>query len=412
MVMDTFQDIRPYNDSEVEGAIAQLLSDKAFMGLAQKFASQGEASLSLLGAIMECKTIYDFKKKVSHKIAQYVADKTTLSLSLSGKSSIDKEKASCYISNHRDIVLDSAFLNLLLSDAGYDFPRIAIGDNLFAFPWIERLVKLNDSFAVRRNLPMKELLQAADHLSDYVQYCLHEENKSVWIAQREGRAKDCNDRTQISVIKMLSRQPSSSGSLLEKIIGLNIVPLSISYEYDPCDYLKARETVLKQRNDGAYTKQQGEDVTNMRQGIMGHKGRVHFALGAPINRRIEQNGLDLAKNQLVAQVAQWIDEEVFLHYHLYPCNYVAFDWLNHSDKYAKMYSDRERKSFEEYITQRIRLALAVDPEKLSEASEIQLLQKGLPELEVSDYTQEIQKALLIQYAYPLMNYTEALENKQ
>lgn len=407
-MMDLFQDIRPYRDEEVSGVIASLLTNEDFLGVARSLAAHTEGSGDLFAALSECRTIADFKQHISHRLVGMIAQKTTQTILLSGKSALSEGKPCSLISNHRDIVLDSAFLSSLLFDAGFDLPRIAIGDNLFAFPWIEQVVKLNDSFAVKRNLPMKELLAAADHLSDYVHHCLTLEGKSIWIAQREGRAKDCNDRTQVSVLKMLSRQPSSTLPLIEKIKSLNIVPVSMSYEYDPCDYLKARETSIKKLRQGSYTKQTGEDVANMKQGILGFKGRVHFALGTPINQIITPEWESLPKNQILAEVAEAVDREIHKRYHLYPGNYVACDLLQGGDSFAEMYSRQEKDRFETYIHHRVGLALAVQDHAWQEATEDRLQPVSDLETADSEWAHEIRTALLQQYAYPVLNHREAM----
>ena len=219
-----------------------------------------------------------------------------------------------FISNHRDIVLDSAFLDVKLIEGGYPTTvEIGIGDNLLIYPWIKRLVRMNKAFTVRRGLTPKEMLRSSQLMSRYIHYAVTQKHENIWIAQREGRAKDSDDRTQESVLKMLAM----GGDLRE----LNIVPLTISYEYDPCDYLKAQEMQLKRDNPG-FKKSRQDDLDNMKTGIFGYKGRVSYRCGTPVNQWVDELK-DLPRQEFFAELARRMDQEIHRGYTIFPANRVA-----------------------------------------------------------------------------------------
>ena len=294
-----------------------------------------------------------------------------------------------FISNHRDIVLDSAFLDVLLIEAGYPTTvEIGIGDNLLIYPWIKRLVRMNKAFTVRRGLTPKEMLRSSQTMSQYIHYAVTQKHENIWIAQREGRAKDSDDRTQDAVLKMLAMGgpitlrrengelgienydyqasaatsadpgvhgnhnsqfliPNSQFSTLNSLIELNIVPLTISYEYDPCDYLKAQEFQQK-RDNPAFKKSRQDDLDNMKTGIFGYKGRVHYHCGTPINQWIGELK-ELPRKEFFDAVARRMDREIHRHYRLFPCNYIALDMLEGQTAHADHYTDADRQHFERYI---------------------------------------------------------------
>ena len=234
---------------------------------------------------------------------------------------IDVRRRYTFVSNHRDIVLDSALLDVLLIDAGAETTtEIAIGDNLLAAPWIKDLVRINKSFIVERSLGIREMLMASRRLSEYMHYVIGEKHDNVWIAQREGRAKDSDDRTQPSILKMMAM--GGEGSVVERLKQLHIVPLSISYEYDPCDFLKAREFQLKRDVEG-WRKTKQDDVESMRTGIMGYKGEVHYHCAPCIDEWLDTLPEDLPKGELFDVIAAHIDSEIHRHYRLYASNRVA-----------------------------------------------------------------------------------------
>lgn len=345
-----YQEIRPLVPEEVPSAIEELLDNQELRAVYESFAGQPSWD-ELRVALKSCQTVEDFKRIFSYHLVYFVANKSTKSLTLSGAEHLDPKGAYTYVSNHRDIILDGAFANVLLHDAGLKFPQIAIGDNLLVRPWVEGLVKLNGSFLVRRNLEGRRVLLEAKQLSGYMHEA-HQGGASLWIAQREGRAKDSNDRTQSSVLKMLSIGYDRA-DVLTSLKALNIVPLSCSYEYDPCDYLKAREMQLK-RDQPEYKKTAQEDALNMSTGVLGYKGRVHLALGRPLQEILIGQDVELLPEaERISRIADLIDREIHSLYALYAVNYIAWDMLTGSSAWSDMYTEKKREAFITYLDEQI-----------------------------------------------------------
>lgn len=341
-----FEDIRPLNQEEVQSAIEKLLASDEFRS-AIRYIKPNLNWDEFAATMRACKTKEQFKSTLGYEAVMTVAQKTTFSLTVSGRSRLPEGKPACtFISNHRDIVLDASFLNLILFDVGYGLTQVAIGDNLLIRPWIETFVRLNNSFIVKRGVSVRQMLEVSYTLSAYIHHTIKETKESIWIAQREGRAKDSNDRTQPSVLKMLNM--AGDKDILSNLASLNIVPVSISYEYDPCDYLKAKEFQLK-RDNPDYHKTQQDDLLNMETGILGNKGRVHFTIGNRINDRLAELDPNKDKNELFAEVASIIDKEIYRHYRFYPCNYVAYDLLHGTRRFSDHYGLKDKKEFEAYL---------------------------------------------------------------
>lgn len=341
-----FEDIRPLNQDEVQSAIEELLASDEFRS-AIRYIKPNLNWDEFAATMRACKTKEQFKSTLGYEAVMTVAQKTTFSLTVSGRSRLPEGKPACtFISNHRDIVLDASFLNLILFDVGYGLTQVAIGDNLLIRPWIETFVRLNNSFIVKRGVSVRQMLEVSYTLSAYIHHTIKETKESIWIAQREGRAKDSNDRTQPSVLKMLNM--AGGKDILSNLASLNIVPVSISYEYDPCDYLKAKEFQLK-RDNPDYHKTQQDDLLNMETGILGNKGRVHFTIGNRINDRLAELDPDKDKNELFVEVAGIIDKEIYTHYRFYPCNYVAYDLLHGTRRFSDHYGLKDKKEFEAYL---------------------------------------------------------------
>ena len=341
-----FDDIRPLNNDEVKDAIEALVTNEDFER-AFRYIKPDVNWKEFSETMRSFKTKEDFKSKLAYEAVMMVANKTTFSLTISGRSRLPKDKKPCtFISNHRDIVLDASFLNVMLYDVGYGMTQVAIGDNLMIRPWIETLVRLNNSFIVKRGVSVRQMLDVSRTLSAYIRHTINETKESIWIAQREGRAKDSNDRTQGSVLKMLNM--SGDKDVVSNIMDLNIFPVAISYEYDPCDFLKAKEFQMK-RDDPNYVKSQRDDLLSMETGILNNKGRVHFTLTQPINDQLAALDKDMEKNELIAAIANIIDKEIYKHYRFYPCNYVAYDMLTGTKRFSSNYGLRDKKHFEEYL---------------------------------------------------------------
>ena len=348
-----FDDIRPYNDDEVQNAIETLTASEG-LKKAMSYIKPDLDWEQFVQIMRMCKTIKQFKEVLAYQAVMDIAKKTTFSLTISGRSRIPENKSCTFISNHRDIVLDSAFLNALLLDIGHGMTQIAIGDNLLIHPWIDTVVRLNNCFIVKRDISVRQLLKSSVQLSAYIHHTIKDSKESIWIAQREGRAKDSNDHTQNSVLKMLNMSGDShKDNVLKNLMSLNITPIAISYEYDPCDYLKAQEFQQK-RDNPDFVKSKRDDLFNMETGMLNHKGRVHFSIGSPINDRLALlEGKDLDKNAMYAAIAEVIDKEIYKRYRFYPCNYVAYDLLYNSILFRTNYDLRDKVQFETYIQKQI-----------------------------------------------------------
>ncbi len=345
-VSSNFEDIRPLNQNEVQAAIEELLASEEFRHALQYVKPNLDWD-QLSAAMRACKTKEQFKSTLGYDAVMTVAKKTTFSLTISGRSRLPEGKPACtFISNHRDIVLDASFLNIMLYDVGYGMTQVAIGDNLLIRPWIKTFVRLNNSFIVKRGVSVRQILEVSGTLSAYINHTIKETNESIWIAQREGRAKDSNDRTQPSVLKMLCM--AGGKDIIGNLKSLHIVPVAISYEFDPCDYLKAQEFQLK-RDNPEYHKTQRDDLLSMETGILNNKGRVHFTISRLINEQLNQLNPAMDRNELFAAAASVIDKEIYRHYRFYPNNYVAYDLLNGTRRFSNHYGLKEKKTFVEYL---------------------------------------------------------------
>lgn len=371
-----YDEIRPYEPEEMRQAFEDLLNDRQFALVLKGFVPwmpKGLRNGLLRLAFKGVETPLDFQKRFMKRIVQYIIRRKTDGATFDEKElPRDKTLRYTFVSNHRDIVLDSAFLDLFLVDAGYPTTvEIGIGDNLLIYPWIKRLVRMNKAFTVRRGLTPKEMLRSSLLMSGYIHFAVNKKRENIWIAQREGRAKDSDDRTQDSVLKMLAM----GGDLQE----LNIVPLTISYEYDPCDYLKAQEFQQK-RDNASFKKSRQDDLDNMKTGIFGYKGRVHYHCAKPINTWIEELK-DLPKKEFFSRLSERIDHEIHANYHLYPCNYIAMDELDGTKKYTSEYTEADTKRFNDYLAG-------------------QLAKIDLPDKDEAF----LRERMLTMYANPLRNY--------
>ena len=342
--MKEFDEIRPYEPEEMKQAFEDLLADRQFnvvmKGLVP-WLPKGVRNGLLRLAFKGVNTPLDFQRRFMKPIVKYIIRKHTDGCTFSDSElQADSKQRYTFVSNHRDIVLDSAFLDVLLFESGYPTTvEIGIGDNLLIYPWIKRLVRMNKAFTVRRGLTPKEMLRSSQLMSSYIHYAVTQKKENIWIAQREGRAKDSDDRTQDAVLKMLAM----GGDLRE----LNIVPLTISYEFDPCDYLKAQEFQQK-RDNPAFKKSRQDDLDNMKTGIFGYKGRVVYRPAAPINTWIDDLS-ELPKTEWFKAVAERMDREIHRGYELYPCNYIALDELNGNQANAAHYTEADVKRFNQYL---------------------------------------------------------------
>ncbi len=310
-----FDDIRPYEPDELQEAYSRMLAEPQFRSVLAQVMPHVPME-ALVARIRSCRTSIDFQEALCYPfLKQLVAD--TADGCTADFSAIDvRNSRYTFVSNHRDIVLDSAFLSVMLLDAQAGTTcEIGIGDNLLSLPWVRDLVRVTKSFIVKRGLPPRETLMASRTLAEYIHYVRTVKNDNVWIAQREGRAKNADDRTQPAVLKMMAM--GGSGSVVERLKSLCIVPLAISYEYDPCDYLKAREMQLKRDVEG-WKKSAADDVHSMRTGILGQKGHIHYQAAPCINAWLDTLDPDTPKTEIFDIVAQHIDREIHRNYRIYP----------------------------------------------------------------------------------------------
>ena len=345
MIPEEFKDIRPFEPEELPEAIDRIFSSEQFRTILPYIFPEIPVE-TLHEKMKEVKNSMEFQRSFSYHFVYWVLNKTSKSVSFNCDA-IDKSKHFTFLSNHRDIVLDSAILDVLLIDAGFDTScEIAIGDNLLSLPWVKDLVRVNKSFIVERGLSPRQMLIASKRLSNYMHFVMTNKSENIWIAQREGRAKDSNDRTQEALLKMLTI--GGEGSLADKLKEMHIVPLAISYEYDPCDYLKAMEFQLK-RDNPEYKKSAQDDILSMQTGIMGYKGRIHYHCAECIDSFLESLDSELSKNDFYAVVAQHIDQQIHANYRLFANNYIALDLLENNNQYSNYYTHEEKQTFEDYI---------------------------------------------------------------
>lgn len=349
MINPKFDDIRPILDSEVKQTVTNLVQNESFRQAVEAIIKPVSWEI-MSNMMLQCNTVKDFQLKIMFPILQYLINNTTKGVKASGLDNFDNKTSHIYISNHRDIVLDSAFLNIMLVENGMSTCEIAIGDNLLIYPWIIDLVRLNRSFIVKRQVPVREMLATSKLLSEYIHDTIANRSQSAWIAQREGRAKDSDDKTQVSLLKMLALYDNLNPA--EALSALNIVPLSISYEFDPCDFLKAKEFQLK-RDNPEYKKSPKDDLENMQTGIFGYKGRVFFNFGKSINERLNKIDKDEQRGVILTKTAEIIDNEIHKNYTFFPINYIAFDRINNNNQFADKYTQEDIQLFDEYITKQV-----------------------------------------------------------
>ena len=380
-----FDEIRPYDTGEVQQAFNELLADRQFSTMLRGIVPWLPKSLRnavLKIGFIGVKSPLDFQKRFMKPIVRHIIRKHTDGCTFDDNClPRDFSLRYTFVSNHRDIVLDSALLDVMLVKTGYPTTvEIGIGDNLLIYPWIKRLVRMNKAFTVRRGLTPKEMLRSSQIMSRYIHYAVTQKHENIWIAQREGRAKDSDDRTQDSVLKMLAM--GGEGKPIDSLREINIVPLTISYEFDPCDYLKAQEFQQK-RDNPAFKKSRQDDLDNMKTGIFGYKGRVHYHCAAPINTWIDELG-DLPKTEFFAALSKRIDRELHANYCLFPCNYIALDELEGTKKYAQHYTEADKKRFEDYLKGQLEKVKIANPDE-----------------------KFLRERMLTMYANPLRNYLKA-----
>lgn len=344
-IPEQFDPIRPFEPDELPDVFDRLFQNEQFSSVLAYF--YPDVPKEALAAKMHaCKDNLDFQKTFCYGFLVQLLARLSKGCDID-IASLDTDSRYTFISNHRDIVLDSALLDKLLIDAGFNTTcEIAIGDNLLKLPWVKDLVRVNKSFIVERALSMREMLMASKRLSEYMHFVIAEKNDNIWIAQREGRAKDSNDRTQEAILKMMVM--GGEGSIIDRLKQLHLVPLAISYEYDPCDYLKAAELQAR-RDNPSWQKGPMDDVTSMQTGIMGYKGYIHYQCADCIDSYLDTIPADTPKTELFRLIADHIDRQIFAGYRLYPNNYVALDLLHGDSAHADHYTAEDKAQFEAYL---------------------------------------------------------------
>ena len=349
--MSKFDSIRPFYDAEINAAIQDTVNHPMMKAL-MNFTFPDVDDSVWKEQLRKTHSIRDFQCNFIYHSIKKVLEKSSEGLSTSGFETLEKNTSYLFISNHRDIILDTSLLNASLFDHGLVMTASAIGDNLVKKAFMNTLAKMNRNFLVQRGLSPRELLQSSKLLAEYIGQLLLRENRSVWIAQREGRTKDGNDATHPGVLKMLA-MGSDEENLMNYLKKIKIVPVSISYEYDPTDALKMPQ-LMAEANNEVYVKDKNEDFTTLLSGIMGQKKRIHIHVGKVLNTELDQIASEFDNsNKQIQALAQTIDESILKSYKLWPTNYIAFDILNNTNEHAHLYTESEKSLFERRLDMRI-----------------------------------------------------------
>jgi 1-acyl-sn-glycerol-3-phosphate acyltransferase len=358
--MSKFDEIRFFDDSEVNEALLGIARDP-MMNALMSFTFPDTDKKIWREQFKNIHSVSDFQHNfIAYTIRQILA-KSSEGLTTSGFDKLDKQTPYLFISNHRDIVLDTSLINLVLLEKGLIMTASAIGDNLVQKTFLHDLAKLNRNFLVQRGLPLREQLKSSQIMSEYIKELLHKENRSVWIAQREGRTKDGNDVTQQGVLKMLA-MAAEDMPLADYFKTLKIVPVSISYEYDPTDSLKMPQLLARHR-DEEYVKGKDEDFMTMLSGVLGQKKRIHLHAGNVLDTELDDIAANSEnKNKQLQAIAQIIDDSIIQNYRLWPTKFIAYDLLHNTDTYADQYTEQEKQLFVRRLEMRIDPSDAISKE--------------------------------------------------
>ena len=362
MDLTKFDDIRPYNDSEVHPALERIVANPLFSNIS-KYLFPGMDENLFKQALLSCYTKDDFQVKIMSRIVDKVLADTTKGLSYEGMEYFDGGKKYLIVSNHRDIVLDSAIIQLILYKAGTQTTEIAVGDNLITSSFIEDITRCNKMIKVVRSTSPREVYTTSKKLSEYMRCNVSTQESSIWIAQRNGRTKDGADVTEQGVLKMFDM--SGSGDFVKDFAELHIMPASISYEYEPCDLYKAVEMYIKRRQK--YVKAEGEDLNSILTGIMQPKGRVHIQFNEPVTLQEIEDAAQLDKNERFKALGAAMDRKILANFKLWPNNYIAYDMLNGGGRFAGKYTVEEKEAFEGYVTDKLgKAGIETDMDELRE----------------------------------------------
>ncbi|WP_428223544.1 1-acyl-sn-glycerol-3-phosphate acyltransferase [Flavobacterium sp.] len=349
--MSKFDAIRPYYDAEVNQALQQAVNHPIIREI-MNFAFPNTDESIWKEQLLRTHSIRDFQCNFLYQAIQKVLEKSSDGLSTSGFEKLEPNTSYLFISNHRDIILDTSLLNIALFDHGLIMTASAIGDNLVKKDFLRSLSRLNRNFIVQRGLSPRELLQSSQLMSEYIEQLLLRENRSVWIAQREGRTKDGNDATHTGVLKMLA-MATANQDVISYFKKIKIVPVSISYEYDPTDALKMPQ-LMAEANNEIYKKSSNEDFNNILSGIIGQKKHIHIHIGDVLNEELETIKAENSNtNKQIQALVQLIDDSILQSYHLWPTNFIAYDLLYKTDKFQEKYTQQEKSLFERRLEMRI-----------------------------------------------------------
>lgn len=339
-----FEAVRPYNDSEVPAALRSITQDP-FFPMVVNYCLPNANIDEVTGALLQIKTVDDFQTRVMYPAIQAVISKTTDGVSFDGFDKIDNHKRHIFIANHRDIALDSALLDLLLYEHKIKTCQITFGSNLMKGNLVINLGKLNKMFRIIRGGNIKDFYRNSLEVSAYMRHVVTELDESVWIAQRNGRTKDGNDKTEMGVLKMFSL--SSEKAFVDNFDELSITPVAVSYEYEPCDFLKTAELYISRLQK--YVKGENEDLNSILTGIKQKKGKVHLAVTEPISRKELEMCDEKEKNEKIVALASLIDQRIYKSYKLFKTNYIAYDILQGGSQFADHYSADDKKDFVAYM---------------------------------------------------------------
>ena len=344
MIMeDDFEDIRPYFDFEINPALKRIISDPAFDKILD-FLFSGQDKNQIKQKLADTFSIDDFQLSFMHPLVHSILNKTSKGLTYDGFEQLTPGTPYLFLSNHRDIVLDSAIFQILLVDNGHSISEITFGNNLLFSQLATDLGKVNRMLKVIRGGNKMELFRNSQRLSAYIRHSISNKKASIWIAQRPGRTKDGNDKTETGLLKMFNM--SSDEDFYQAFHDLNIVPLAVSYEYEPCCALKIKELMLSQ--EGTYQKKPDEDLISIIRGIMQPKGRIHLSIGKPVNQYLTMADIEDSLNKKMISLTNWIDAEIYCHYKCWPNNYIAYDILSNTREYETFYNKAEEEIFREY----------------------------------------------------------------
>jgi len=342
-----FEDIRPYNNDEINPALRRITAEPVFQNVLD-YLFPDRSNDEIISEIHTITSAVEFQKVFMHLAIRSIVKQTSSGLTYSGFDNINPDNAYLFIANHRDILLDSAILQILLVENNFDTSEITFGSNLMTSEFAIDAGKVNRMFKVVRDGTKREMHTNSKRLSAYMRYAITKKNTSLWIAQRKGRTKDGNDKTEPGLLKMLNI--SGTGNFIENFTKLNIVPLTISYEYEPCDILKVKELYYSLK--APYKKSPGEDLNSIITGITQQKGRIHLSIGKPINDKLFEIE-ERADNDKINQLARMIDKQIYENYKLWKTNYIAYDILYNEKKHINKYTSEDKETFKNYISKQL-----------------------------------------------------------